>query len=182
MIVDSSALLAILFSEPDASLPFSPRSEAKCVRGPSGRGASRPRWQLGRQQGFSRNTRHESRNMAFPSPSGDSRESNPKPGQRVFHETRNTRHETRPFSCVLRPSDGEKCRLEALLTVRAAARFLGVSPSLLYSYIDRKQIPHNRMMGLSIRFRLSMLAGYGQFSDGCFTMPLSRPRGKAHRF
>ena len=41
MIVDSSALLAILLSEPDASLPFSPRSEAKCVRGPSGQGASR---------------------------------------------------------------------------------------------------------------------------------------------
>ena len=32
--------------------------------------------------------------MLFPSPSGDSKESNPKPGQQVFtnHETRDTKH------------------------------------------------------------------------------------------
>ena len=40
---------------------------------------------------------HETRNMVFPCPSGDSRESNPKPGQRVFHESRITRHESRPL-------------------------------------------------------------------------------------
>ena len=54
---------------------------------------------------------HESRNMVFPCPSGDSKESNAKPDQRVFHETRNTRHESRLFSRRLRPSGGEKCRL-----------------------------------------------------------------------
>ena len=37
----------------------------------------------------------ESRNTVFPCSSGDSKESNPKPDQRVFHESRDTRHETR---------------------------------------------------------------------------------------
>jgi excisionase family DNA binding protein len=44
------------------------------------------------------------------------------------------------------------------VTVKTAARFLGVSPSLVYAYVERKQIPHYRMMGRSIRFRLSELA------------------------
>jgi excisionase family DNA binding protein len=42
--------------------------------------------------------------------------------------------------------------------VKTAARFLGVSPSLVYAYVERKQIPHYRMMGRSIRLRLSELA------------------------
>ncbi len=42
-------------------------------------------------------TRQESRNMDSPCPSGGSKESNPKPGQRVFHESRITRHESRPL-------------------------------------------------------------------------------------
>ena len=39
---------------------------------------------------FSRITRHKLRNMVFPCPSGDSKESNPKPDQQVFHESRDT--------------------------------------------------------------------------------------------
>ncbi len=46
---------------------------------------------------------------------------------------------------------------EAPITVKTAARFLGVSPSLVYAYVERKQIPHFRMMGRSIRFRISEL-------------------------
>ena len=46
---------------------------------------------------------------------------------------------------------------EEPVDVRTAARFLGVSPSLVYAYVERKQIPHFRMMGCSIRFRLSEL-------------------------
>ena len=42
--------------------------------------------------------------------------------------------------------------------VTITARFLGVSPSLVYAYVERKQIPHYRMMSRSIRFRLSELA------------------------
>ncbi|MYA80216.1 MAG: hypothetical protein F4X39_06785 [Acidobacteriia bacterium] len=37
-------------------------------------------------------TSHESRNMVFPCSSGDSKESNPNPGHRVFHESRVTNH------------------------------------------------------------------------------------------
>jgi excisionase family DNA binding protein len=48
------------------------------------------------------------------------------------------------------------------VVVKAAARFLGVSPSLVYSYVDRKQIPHFRMMGRAIRFRLSELEVWRQ--------------------
>ncbi len=51
---------------------------------------------------------------------------------------------------------------EAPITVRAAARFLGVSPSLVYAYVERKQIPRYRMMGRSIRFRLSELVEWRQ--------------------
>jgi excisionase family DNA binding protein len=43
---------------------------------------------------------------------------------------------------------------EATVNVKTAARFLGVSPSLVYAYVERKQIPHFRMMGRSIRFSL----------------------------
>jgi excisionase family DNA binding protein len=48
--------------------------------------------------------------------------------------------------------------LELPVDVKAVARFLGVSCSLVYSYVERKQIPHYRMMGRAIRFRLSELA------------------------
>ena len=52
--------------------------------------------------------------------------------------------------------------LEEPVDVRTAARFLGVSPSLVYSYVERKQIPHYRMMGRSIRFRISELEKWRQ--------------------
>jgi len=51
---------------------------------------------------------------------------------------------------------------EAPVDVRTAARFLGVSASLVYAYVERKQIPHFRMMGRTIRFRLSELARWRQ--------------------
>ena len=51
---------------------------------------------------------------------------------------------------------------ETPINVKAAARFLGVSPSLVYAYVERKQIPHYRMMGRAIRFRLSELVEWHQ--------------------
>jgi excisionase family DNA binding protein len=51
----------------------------------------------------------------------------------------------------------ETAGFEATVDVKTAARFLGVSPSLVYAYVERKQIPHFRMMGRSIRFSLSEL-------------------------
>jgi len=51
---------------------------------------------------------------------------------------------------------------ERPIDVKAAAQFLGVSPSLVYAYVERKQIPHFRMMGRSIRFRLLELDRWRQ--------------------
>lgn len=46
---------------------------------------------------------------------------------------------------------------EIPLTVREAARFLGVSIQTVYLWVERKQIPHLRVMGRNIRFLKSDL-------------------------
>ncbi|MGA8594658.1 MAG: helix-turn-helix domain-containing protein [Bryobacteraceae bacterium] len=46
---------------------------------------------------------------------------------------------------------------EIPLTVRAAALYLGVSPQTVYLWVERKQIPHFRVMGRNIRFLKSEL-------------------------
>ena len=38
------------------------------------------------------------------------------------------------------------------MSVKDAARFLGVSPQTVYLWVERKQIPHLRVMGRNIRF------------------------------
>jgi excisionase family DNA binding protein len=43
------------------------------------------------------------------------------------------------------------------MTVRQAAKFLGVSPQTVYLWVERKQIPHLRVMGRNIRFLRSDL-------------------------
>ena len=43
------------------------------------------------------------------------------------------------------------------MTVRDAAKFLGVSPQTVYLWVERKQIPHLRVMGRNIRFLRSDL-------------------------
>jgi excisionase family DNA binding protein len=43
------------------------------------------------------------------------------------------------------------------LTVRQAATYLGVSPQTVYLWVERKQIPHLRVMGRNIRFLKSDL-------------------------
>src|SRR5579859_2871578 len=58
--------------------------------------------------------------------------------------------------------DPSLCSFERPIDVKAAAKFLGVSPSLVYAYVERKQIPHFRMMGRAIRFRISELALWRQ--------------------
>ena len=62
---------------------------------------------------------------------------------------------------VVLEQDGSRS-FERPIDVKAAAKFLGVSPSLVYAYVERKQIPHFRMMGRSIRFRLSELDRWRQ--------------------
>jgi excisionase family DNA binding protein len=41
---------------------------------------------------------------------------------------------------------------ERPLTVRDAASYLGVSTQTVYLWVERKQIPHLRVMGRNIRF------------------------------
>ena len=48
-------------------------------------------------------------------------------------------------------------REELPLTVREAAVYLGVSPQTVYLWVERKQIPHLRVMGRNIRFLKSDL-------------------------
>ena len=43
------------------------------------------------------------------------------------------------------------------LTVKEAAKYLGVSPQSVYLWVERKQIPHLRVMGRNIRFLKSEL-------------------------
>ena len=50
------------------------------------------------------------------------------------------------------PQDGEYP-----MTVRDAALYLGVSPQTIYLWVERKQIPHLRVMGRNIRFLKSDL-------------------------
>ena len=46
---------------------------------------------------------------------------------------------------------------ELPIGVREAATFLGVSPQTVYLWVERKQIPHFRVMGRNIRFLRSDL-------------------------
>jgi excisionase family DNA binding protein len=49
---------------------------------------------------------------------------------------------------------------ELPLTVRDAAAYLGVSPQTVYLWVERKQIPHLRVMGRNIRFLKSDLEAF----------------------
>ena len=55
---------------------------------------------------------------------------------------------------------------ERPLNVRQAAHYLGVSAQTVYLWVERKQIPHLRVMGRNIRFLKSELepfrAGFKQ--------------------
>ena len=46
------------------------------------------------------------------------------------------------------------------LTVKEAAKFLGVSAQTVYLWVERKQIPHLRVMGRNIRFLKSDLGPF----------------------
>jgi excisionase family DNA binding protein len=51
-------------------------------------------------------------------------------------------------------------RDEFPMTVREAAKFLGVSQQTVYLWVERKQIPHLRVMGRNIRFLKSELVSF----------------------
>ena len=44
--------------------------------------------------------------------------------------------------------------------IREAAKYLGVSPQTVYLWVERKQIPHLRVMGRNIRFLKSDLDSF----------------------
>jgi excisionase family DNA binding protein len=46
---------------------------------------------------------------------------------------------------------------ERPMTVQDAASFLGISPQTVYLWVERKRIPHLRVMGRNIRFLRSDL-------------------------
>ena len=46
---------------------------------------------------------------------------------------------------------------ELPIKVKEAATFLGVSPQTVYLWVERKQIPHLRVMGRNVRFLRSDL-------------------------
>lgn len=62
-----------------------------------------------------------------------------------------------PFTRPSPQSIGSPVLEELPLTVRDAARFLGVSQQTVYLWVERKQIPHLRVMGRNIRFLKSEL-------------------------
>ena len=59
-------------------------------------------------------------------------------------------------------SPRDQSGFDEAVDVKTAARFLGVSPSLVYAYVERKQIPHFRIMGRSIRFSIADLGRWRQ--------------------
>ena len=69
---------------------------------------------------------------------------------------------TSPTYSMPASATGRSTDFERPVDVKTAAQFLGISPSLVYAYVERKQIPHFRMMGRAIRFRLSELEVWRQ--------------------
>ena len=53
--------------------------------------------------------------------------------------------------------NGDRHDFERPITVREAAVYLGVSAQTVYLWVERKQIPHLRVMGRNIRFLKSDL-------------------------
>ena len=60
-------------------------------------------------------------------------------------------------AAVREPPVLHSTEIERPMTVKEAAKFLGVSPQTVYLWVERKQIPHLRVMGRNIRFLKSDL-------------------------
>jgi excisionase family DNA binding protein len=62
---------------------------------------------------------------------------------------------------IMEPESRHSATLDELpMTVREAAKYLGVSPQTVYLWVERKQIPHLRVMGRNIRFLKSELVSF----------------------
>ena len=65
-----------------------------------------------------------------------------------------------PNSQTSPPVHASFAREELPLSVRDAAVYLGFSPQTVYLWVERKQIPHLRVMGRNIRFLKSELGPF----------------------
>jgi excisionase family DNA binding protein len=63
-------------------------------------------------------------------------------------------------SCLAAPPTTAIVASELPLTVKEAAKYLGVSPQTVYLWVERRQIPHLRVMGRNIRFLKSDLVPF----------------------
>ena len=63
----------------------------------------------------------------------------------------------KPLTNFRTPGNAPPQQCELPLTVRDAALYLGVSIQTVYLWVERKQIPHLRVMGRNIRFLKSDL-------------------------
>jgi excisionase family DNA binding protein len=61
---------------------------------------------------------------------------------------------------ITKSPDQSPGELEPPMRVKEAAKFLGVSPQTVYLWVERKQIPHLRVMGRNIRFLKSDLESF----------------------
>ena len=59
------------------------------------------------------------------------------------------------------PDTAARSSLPRVSLIRSISSFTD-SPPLVYAYVERRQIPHYRMRGRSIRFRLSELVEWRQ--------------------
>jgi excisionase family DNA binding protein len=76
------------------------------------------------------------------------------PGVKPMAASQNSQLSIVPSS---RPVQGAQENIEPPMSVKEAAKFLGVSPQTVYLWVERKQIPHLRVMGRNIRFLKSDL-------------------------
>jgi excisionase family DNA binding protein len=72
----------------------------------------------------------------------------------MFHEEHDR---SAVIDTVITPSLRTSLDDEYPLTVKEAAKYLGVSPQTVCLWVERKQIPHLRVMGRNIRFLKSDL-------------------------
>ena len=63
-----------------------------------------------------------------------------------------TKCESSGSSPSVSPAPGTDPAEDIPWSVTQAARFLGVSPQTVYLWVERRQIPHLRVMGRNIRF------------------------------
>ena len=61
---------------------------------------------------------------------------------------------------IREPRGSPVAETECPMTVKEAAKFLGVSTQTVYLWVERKQIPHLRVMGRNIRFLRSDLESF----------------------